>query len=216
MIYFSYFLMTVLMFAGLFLIALILLQRGRGGGLAGAFGGMGGQSAFGTKAGDVFTKITIGVASAWILLCAGSVVALHNSSAQLATGFADPAAIKAEDEARLKSLEKQESDQNKSLNDDNLKLDETEPAVPSSSKETPAIPDSKPEVEAEKKAAEPVSTEPAANKTEEPAPTAPATNEETKPVEDSDKKPVEPEQKPEEPKAPEEPKSEQPDAETPK
>lgn len=77
MVTFSYFLMTILGFAGLFLIGLILLQRGRGGGLAGAFGGMGGQSAFGTKAGDVFTRITIGVASAWILLCAGSVLALN-------------------------------------------------------------------------------------------------------------------------------------------
>ncbi len=84
MVTFSYFLMTLLMFSGLFLIGLILLQRGRGGGLAGAFGGMGGQSAFGTKAGDVFTRITIGVASAWILLCAGSVVALHHSSGQRA------------------------------------------------------------------------------------------------------------------------------------
>ena len=89
MITFSYFLMTLLMFAGLFLIGLIVLQRGRGGGLAGAFGGMGGQSAFGTKAGDVFTRITIGVAAAWILLCAGSVVALHNSTGQLITGLPD-------------------------------------------------------------------------------------------------------------------------------
>ena len=30
------------------------------------FGGMGGQSAFGTKAGDVFTRITIGTATIWI------------------------------------------------------------------------------------------------------------------------------------------------------
>ncbi len=85
MMMFSYLLMTLLAFSGLFLIGLILLQRGRGGGLAGAFGGMGGQSAFGTKAGDVFTRITIGVATAWILLCAGSVVALHNSSTGLRT-----------------------------------------------------------------------------------------------------------------------------------
>jgi preprotein translocase subunit SecG len=55
--------------AALFLILLVLIQRGRGGGLAGAFGGMGGQSAFGTKAGDVFTKITVGVAAFWIVLC---------------------------------------------------------------------------------------------------------------------------------------------------
>ena len=53
----------------LFLILLVLIQRGRGGGLAGALGGMGGQSAFGTKAGDLFTKITIGVAGFWIVLC---------------------------------------------------------------------------------------------------------------------------------------------------
>ena len=53
----------------LFLIVLILLQRGRGGGLAGALGGMGGQSAFGTKAGDMFTRITSGLALLWILLC---------------------------------------------------------------------------------------------------------------------------------------------------
>src|SRR5665213_1939569 len=51
-----------------FLILLVLVQRGRGGGLAGALGGMGGQSAFGTKAGDLFTRITIGVAAVWIVL----------------------------------------------------------------------------------------------------------------------------------------------------
>ena len=55
-----------LILSSLFLILLVLIQRGRGGGLAGAFGGAGGQSAFGTKAGDVFT---IGVAAFWILLC---------------------------------------------------------------------------------------------------------------------------------------------------
>ena len=65
--------MALLFFAALFLIVLVLVQRGKGGGLAGAFGGMGGQSAFGTKAGDLFTKITIGVATAWIILCMVSV-----------------------------------------------------------------------------------------------------------------------------------------------
>jgi preprotein translocase subunit SecG len=58
---------------GVFMILLILIQRGKGGGLAGAFGGMGGQSAFGTKAGDLFTRITIGVAAVWIVLCIFSV-----------------------------------------------------------------------------------------------------------------------------------------------
>jgi preprotein translocase subunit SecG len=62
-------LMVVLMLTTAFLIVLILIQRGKGGGLAGAFGGMGGQSAFGTKAGDLFTRITIVVAAVWIILC---------------------------------------------------------------------------------------------------------------------------------------------------
>ncbi len=65
----TFLLMFLLLVTAAFLIVLVLIQRGKGGGLAGAFGGMGGQSAFGTKAGDLFTKITIGVAVFWILLC---------------------------------------------------------------------------------------------------------------------------------------------------
>jgi preprotein translocase subunit SecG len=67
------FFLIFLFLTGVFLIVLVLVQRGKGGGLSGAFGGMGGQSAFGTKAGDTFTKITIGVAAFWILLCVLSV-----------------------------------------------------------------------------------------------------------------------------------------------
>jgi preprotein translocase subunit SecG len=73
-------LMTLLLLTAIFLILLVLIQRGRGGGLAGAFGGLGGQSAFGTKAGDLFTRITIGVAAFWIVLCAVSVKLLNESS----------------------------------------------------------------------------------------------------------------------------------------
>jgi len=65
----QYLLMFLLLLTALFLIVLVLIQRGKGGGLAGAFGGMGGQSAFGTKAGDLFTRVTIGVAAFWIILC---------------------------------------------------------------------------------------------------------------------------------------------------
>ena len=54
--------------AAIIVIILVMLQRGKGGGLAGALGGMGGQSAFGTKAGDLFTKITVGVAAFWIVI----------------------------------------------------------------------------------------------------------------------------------------------------
>ena len=56
------------MFVSILLIGIILLQRGRGGGLVGALSGLGGQSAFGTKAGDMFTRITIGIAAVWVLL----------------------------------------------------------------------------------------------------------------------------------------------------
>ncbi len=57
-------------FLSLFLILLILIQRGKGGGLTGALGGPGGQSAFGSKAGDTFTVITVVVASIWAFTCA--------------------------------------------------------------------------------------------------------------------------------------------------
>ena len=66
----------LLSITGAFLVMLVLVQRGRGGGLSGALGGMGGQSAFGTKAGDVFTRITIGAAIFWILLCLAAVMFL--------------------------------------------------------------------------------------------------------------------------------------------
>ena len=69
----SAFFATVLLLLAVFLILLVLVQRGRGGGLAGALGGAGGSSAFGAKAGDVFTKITIVTASVWIAVCVAAV-----------------------------------------------------------------------------------------------------------------------------------------------
>ncbi len=59
---------TLIILVSIFLICLILIQRGKGGGLAGAFGGVGGSSAFGTKAGDTFTRITVITASVWMLM----------------------------------------------------------------------------------------------------------------------------------------------------
>ncbi|TWU64908.1 preprotein translocase subunit SecG [Crateriforma conspicua] len=61
---------TLMAFLSLFLILLVLVQRGRGGGLTGALGGPGGQSAFGSKAGDTFTVITVVVAAVWAFTCA--------------------------------------------------------------------------------------------------------------------------------------------------
>ncbi|HLL90116.1 MAG TPA: preprotein translocase subunit SecG, partial [Tepidisphaeraceae bacterium] len=52
----------------LFLILLVLIQKGRGGGLAGAFGGMGGNTAFGSKTGDVLTWTTAGAFGVFLVL----------------------------------------------------------------------------------------------------------------------------------------------------
>jgi preprotein translocase subunit SecG len=69
---------------GLFLIGLVLIQRGKGGGLAGAFGGVGGSSPFGSKAGDAFTRITIYVAAVWILLIMVQVRVMNRAPAEAA------------------------------------------------------------------------------------------------------------------------------------
>jgi preprotein translocase subunit SecG len=92
--------MGLLMFVGLLLMVIILLQRGRGGGLAGAFGGAGGQSAFGTRAGDVFTKITAGMAILWVFLAGVSRFALEPyANQEAAAGFQSEAELKAKEEA---------------------------------------------------------------------------------------------------------------------
>ena len=73
----------------IFLILLVLVQRGRGGGLAGALGGMGGSSAFGAKAGDVFTRVTVVAASIWIVLCIVAANVAPSSESRIDTGTTD-------------------------------------------------------------------------------------------------------------------------------
>ena len=50
------------------MILLVLIQKGRGGGLSGAFGGGGGNTAFGSKTGDVLTWATSIVFALFVLL----------------------------------------------------------------------------------------------------------------------------------------------------
>jgi len=66
--FFSHVLNVIILGLGLLLILTILIQRGKGGGLVGAFGGAGGSSAFGSKAGDAFTRITLIMAGVWVFL----------------------------------------------------------------------------------------------------------------------------------------------------
>ena len=60
--------LVLFIFVCFFMILLILIQKGRGGGLASAFGGAGGNTAFGSKTGDVLTWATSIVFGIFLLL----------------------------------------------------------------------------------------------------------------------------------------------------
>ncbi len=60
--------MFIFLLICLFLILLVLIQKGRGGGLSSAFGGQGGNTAFGSKTGDVLTWVTSIVFGLFLLL----------------------------------------------------------------------------------------------------------------------------------------------------
>jgi preprotein translocase subunit SecG len=53
--------------AALILVLLVLIQKGRGGGLSSTFGGLS-NSLLGTKTGDFLTWVTISVVALWLLL----------------------------------------------------------------------------------------------------------------------------------------------------
>lgn len=70
----------ILILIGLFMILLILIQRGKGGGLIGALGGAGGSSPFGSRAGDQFMRLTIYVALIWLFLTMLQVRAVRSAA----------------------------------------------------------------------------------------------------------------------------------------
>src|SRR5881398_3347135 len=68
MTFFLYLTFVLFIVVCVFLILLVLIQKGRGGGLSGAFGGGGGNTAFGSKTGDVLTWATSIVFGVFLLL----------------------------------------------------------------------------------------------------------------------------------------------------
>jgi len=58
---------TIWVLSAILIILLVLVQKGRGGGLGSAFGGAG-ASLLGTKTGDFLTWVTIGLVAVWLIL----------------------------------------------------------------------------------------------------------------------------------------------------
>src|SRR3954447_10701566 len=73
------------------LILLVLIQKGRGGGLAGAFGGAGGNTAFGSKTGDVLTWATSILFGVFLLLAVATNWLSNSLDAQLQNSQANAA-----------------------------------------------------------------------------------------------------------------------------
>jgi len=71
--------MVLFLLCGVILSLLVLIQRSRGGGLAGAFGGAGGSSAFGTKTADIFVKATAVVGGIFFLLAIITALLMRSS-----------------------------------------------------------------------------------------------------------------------------------------
>ncbi len=78
----DYFLFTLFSIVCLLLIIVVLLQKGRGGGLGAAFGGMA-SSAFGTRVGDVFTWVTIVLVALFLLLAIGTTMWFQPAPTQI-------------------------------------------------------------------------------------------------------------------------------------
>jgi preprotein translocase subunit SecG len=74
------FLGTLFIVICVLLIIVVLLQKGRGGGLGAAFGGMG-SSAFGTRTGDVFTWVTIVLTGLFLLMAVVTTLVLRPQQA---------------------------------------------------------------------------------------------------------------------------------------
>jgi preprotein translocase subunit SecG len=82
----TFFFVLCALFAGL-----ILIQKGRGGGISSAFGGSGGNTAFGSKTGDVLTWATSIVFGIFLVCCVSlSLLAARIDAEQTGRGLVAP------------------------------------------------------------------------------------------------------------------------------
>jgi protein translocase SecG subunit len=84
--------MTLFLIVCILLIIVVLLQKGRGGGLSGAFGGGAGSSAFGTRTGDVFTWVTIVLTGLFLVLAIITALTVRPPMGKVAMPTFDPPA----------------------------------------------------------------------------------------------------------------------------
>ena len=83
--------LVLFLLCAVILVLLVLIQRGRGGGLAGAFGGPGGHSAFGTKTADVFIKATAVLGAVFFILAVVTALVMRYQQSALWTAEEPPA-----------------------------------------------------------------------------------------------------------------------------
>jgi preprotein translocase subunit SecG len=86
-----YLLISVYVLVCLLLILVILLQQGKGGDIASAFGGGSSQAAFGARAGaTLLTKMTAGLAAAFVALALTLAVWGQRGPASVVGGLGSP------------------------------------------------------------------------------------------------------------------------------
>ncbi|MDC0574900.1 preprotein translocase subunit SecG [Pirellulaceae bacterium] len=79
---------VILFLLSLFLVFIILIQRGKGGGIAGSLTGTA-QSAFGARGGDILMWLTLTMTIIWILLCCLTIFFYSRTQPPVAEGSDD-------------------------------------------------------------------------------------------------------------------------------